>query len=177
MKIDLVSLVKEKKEQVNLNFTVNLGSIDYYGDLIEIPSPIQVKGKLYTVEGKAFIACQIQAQLKMNCSRCLKPAFYELNEKLNGELVREALVQEDELEYDDIIFYQDDLLDLDKIVRETILMNVPFQMLCSEDCKGICIHCGSDLNLHPCQCEKEEKEEEAPIDPRLAKLKELFKDQ
>ena len=43
-------------------------------------------------------------------------------------------------------------LDLRPSVREQWLLAVPSFVLCREDCKGLCPHCGADLNLGPCGC-------------------------
>lgn len=177
MRIDIASLKRDKKDQIDLNFTVNLDTIDYYGDQIEIPSPITVKGKLYVMEDRIYISCRIEAKLLMNCSRCLQPTEYLLKENVDAELVPEGYQEEDEDALEDLIFYQQGVVDLDEVVKESIFMNIPYQMLCSEDCKGLCAQCGQNLNLGQCHCSEEKTvEEEAAIDPRMAKLKELFKD-
>ena len=59
-------------------------------------------------------------------------------------------------------------LDVDKLVYGEILMNWPMQVLCKEDCKGICSHCGKDLNEGPCSCEQESP------DPRMAAIRDIF---
>ena len=50
-------------------------------------------------------------------------------------------------------FYSGDEIELDDFVRETIVMNMPTKVLCSEDCKGLCPKCGADLNQGKCGCE------------------------
>ncbi|GAB6088282.1 YceD family protein [Alkaliphilus crotonatoxidans] len=176
MKIDLAALKRDKKSQVDLNFAVNLDTIDYYGDQIKLPSAIEVTGKLYVIDERMYLNCRFEAELIMNCSRCLKPTTYRLSEKINAELVREDFEEEEAQDLDDLIYYQNETIDLKEVIKESILMNVPFQMLCAEDCKGLCAHCGKDLNVEQCQCAIEDGENEEVSDPRLAKLKELLKD-
>ena len=48
-------------------------------------------------------------------------------------------------------------LDIDKDVREEMLLNFPMKVLCSEDCKGICSGCGANLNNQKCSCAKDSK--------------------
>lgn len=177
MKINLASLKKDKKEQVDLNFLVNFDTIDYYGDQIKLPSPVDVTGKLYVVDERIYISCRLKAELVMNCSRCLKSTTYQMDEKINAELVHEQSEEaEDDTDEDDLIFYQGDTVELEEVIKESILMNVPFQMLCTKDCKGLCVHCGKDLNVEECQCPEEDEGEDLMVDPRLAKLQELLKD-
>lgn len=45
-----------------------------------------------------------------------------------------------------------DFLDVSDDVREDILLEIPGFPLCKEDCKGLCVRCGRDLNNGPCGC-------------------------
>ena len=64
--------------------------------------------------------------------------------------------------------YRDEVLDLDDLVREEVLLAMPYKPLCKSDCRGLCPHCGVDLNTETCQCAP-------PPDPRLAALRQFFK--
>ena len=46
----------------------------------------------------------------------------------------------------------DEFADLTEELRECIILSFPSNPLCSEDCKGLCPHCGADLNKGPCHC-------------------------
>jgi uncharacterized protein len=58
-------------------------------------------------------------------------------------------------------------IDLREVVREQILLALPEQVLCREDCRGLCAKCGGNRNLINCSCDRDE------IDPRWAALKNL----
>jgi len=45
---------------------------------------------------------------------------------------------------------------LSEIACEQIFLEIPYQPLCQEACKGLCPSCGQDLNLSSCGCVKEE---------------------
>ena len=60
------------------------------------------------------------------------------------------------------------IIDIDDIVANNFLMNVEGKYLCSEDCKGLCQHCGADLNEGDCGCSQEN------IDPRWAALVDIM---
>ena len=47
-----------------------------------------------------------------------------------------------------------DTVDLTKIVDDAIAINAPVNFLCDEDCKGICVGCGVNLNDGDCKCKK-----------------------
>lgn len=54
--------------------------------------------------------------------------------------------------------------DVQDILREQILLEVPFTSVCQEDCKGLCQTCGADLNRGACDCSP------LPKNPKLAAL-------
>ena len=68
---------------------------------------------------------------------------------------------------DDVILFEDVKIDIDDIVANNFLMNVEGH-LCSEDCKGLCQHCGADLNEGDCGCSQEN------IDPRWAAMVDII---
>jgi len=58
-------------------------------------------------------------------------------------------------------------IELDDLVREELLLALPVNLLCREDCKGLCPVCGIDRNQSDCRCESD------AVDSRWQKLKEL----
>ena len=68
----------------------------------------------------------------------------------------------------EFVVVPDDQLDLDQLLTEDILLDVPSKFLCSPGCKGLCPTCGKNLNQGPCGCERD------TVDPRLAVLKDLL---
>ena len=65
-------------------------------------------------------------------------------------------------------------LDLVDIIEQTLDFKIPASVLCKEDCKGFCQGCGANLNIEACSCNESANDEEI-IDPRFAKLKDIFK--
>jgi uncharacterized protein len=122
---------------------------------------------------EVFVEGEVTTCIELQCSRCLKNfsrdmaldvhVVYHPAEELQ-EYERHE-IKEDEL---DTGFYRGDELDVQELVMEQVLLNVPMKPLCSESCRGICPICGTDLNFSTCGCEKKEP------DPRLAVLKKLF---
>ena len=59
-------------------------------------------------------------------------------------------------------------LDVDQLVHNEILTDWPIQVLCREDCKGICPSCGANRNQTSCGCDT------AVPDPRMAAISDIF---
>lgn len=64
-------------------------------------------------------------------------------------------------------FYTGDSINLADLVREFLVLSIPIRYLCKEDCKGICPHCGANLNRKACSCRPPSG------DPRFAVLKKI----
>lgn len=138
-------------------------------------SPIRGSLHIDKIGKEVFIRGEVSTSVELKCSRCLKDfdkaidinvdvAYHSLSD-LKGEEKYE--IKEDEL---DTGFYRDDEIDLDELLSEQIILNIPMKPLCSESCKGLCPRCGKDLNIETCNCEK------IGIDSRFEKLKKLFND-
>ena len=44
---------------------------------------------------------------------------------------------------------QDDLVDLEPLLRDAVVLALPFQPLCQDDCPGLCVECGARLADDP----------------------------
>jgi uncharacterized protein len=122
------------------------------------------------------------AHVAAPCKRCLADVTLDLPVSFTLNLVPESLVRgensaegEDsddqgetagsfELEDTDEEVFDGKTIDLDPIVREQVLLALPMNAVCREDCKGLCAQCGQNLNEKQCGCETK------VIDPRLAPL-------
>lgn len=102
------------------------------------------------------------------CDRCLNDYYPERKEELNQLVhVGEAPSEADE----DIIYleYGAKEIDIAPVLKEMFILQHPIKMLCSEDCKGLCPHCGANLNKENCRCASE------PTDSRWDELRKLIK--
>jgi uncharacterized protein len=115
----------------------------------------------------------LEGTLALSCSRCLEA--YDAPVAADFDLLLEPgpepAVPEEELTAEDLDldFYQGGVVDLERYLREQILLMVPLKPLCAETCRGICPHCGADLNHEPCRCQEEQTL--SPLAAALAKLK------
>ena len=66
----------------------------------------------------------------------------------------EPLNPDDQFSDIDITYLEENFIDLSELVSEQLQLQVPFQPLCNENCKGLCSHCGTNFNHGKCACEK-----------------------
>lgn len=136
---------------------------------ITIVGPIRYDGEAFKIDGEKAVEMRVSFSYEESCSRCLEPSIHKIKTTLAGKLVegKEETGSEDE-GYDEKFYYQNDILDPKDYILNQIVLSLPMKSLCGEDCKGLCISCGVDMNKNPCECIQED------IDPRLEKLKKFF---
>jgi uncharacterized protein len=102
----------------------------------------------------------LAGHLQLTCSRCLEsfaaPATADFDLIL-APAPAAALAQEEELSRTDLDldYYAGQVVDLESLLREQIILMVPLKPLCDESCKGLCPHCGANLNRQTCRCQAE----------------------
>jgi uncharacterized protein len=116
---------------------------------------IRKSGRLVLLSGKT------QTELRLQCVRCLKEFPYPLSTtfELTLQPLKEAPSEEEtELgsEEMELNFFEGGEIHLSEVACEQIFLEIPYQPLCHEGCKGLCPICGKDLNLSACECVKEE---------------------
>ena len=146
MIISLNELNKRETGKIDLNFSQKIDNISYCDNTYKLA----------------------------NCSRCLEPVEVPMSYTIDGFLVSEDFDEDSFEDYDAFIIDTDEV-DLVKIIEQTLDFNLPQKVLCDEDCKGLCPKCGANLNKETCSCSETASDEDDNIDPRFAKLKDLFK--
>jgi len=133
---------------------------------------VEVTGHAAKVRQTVSLRVGLKTAMDMECSRCLEPVTVPVVTTFTCTFVpAESKVGEmDPSQSDedlDFGYYQDEMIDLEPLVLEQVVLQVPLKPLCREDCKGLCPHCGTNLNTAACQCER------GMFDHRLAALKNL----
>ncbi len=154
------------EEGLNLNWKEERASLStYLEDLSEIDfdfeTPLQAEAKIRKVGQSILIEGSVDTILQLRCARCLKEFASPLASTFDLTLYpqKEADPEEEvELGEDDMesSFFEGGEIHLSEIACEQIFLEIPYQPLCREDCKGLCPRCGSDLNLSACDCVKED---------------------
>ena len=131
-------------------------------------SDIVLDLRLEAVVDGVLLSGTAQMDLDGECSRCLAEIHDELDLDLTEFYLYEAPEMENE-EVDEPVL-EDDMIDLDRVLRDAVVGAIPFQPLCQDDCPGLCPDCGARLADEP------DHSHEAKIDPRWAGLTALKDD-
>lgn len=148
---------KEEPEAL-LGYLEGLSEIDF-----GFESSLQSEAKIRRMGRSVIIQGEVQTILRLHCVRCLKELSYPLASEFEltlhplkaAPLGEEAELSGKELELE---FFEGGEIHLSEIACEQVFLDIPIQPVCQEGCKGLCPHCGKDLNLSTCGCMKTEFE-------------------
>jgi len=167
---DITAEVREiafGESEQELNRALARGGLhDYF-----VKAPLQVSLSYYRAGTEIFVSGTLDTASRASCSRCAEE--FELASRRHFRYVlapkvmsdnNDAALRAEDLEFS---FYQGDEIDLSPLIREQALLGMAERPLCGEDCRGLCAHCGANLNQGDCDC--------APgsLDLRLAVLRTL----
>ena len=132
-----------------------------------VPEDAPVSGDLlleHVVEG-VLVSGSLRGTLALSCARCLR----EFEEPFMVE-VRELFSQGAGPDGEEYPISAEGTVDVEPMVRDAVILALPFSPLCRPDCLGLCDRCGGDRNLGECTCSPE------AADPRWAALDRLFQE-
>ena len=168
----IVDLTEIEGLSRSYEFTVRPDELDLEDSELRLTSDVRVTCEVTKRAAQIDVKGSISADAEVECTRCLTAVPHKLAIDFVASYVapehfvpdKEHEVSPDDLDTDVL---DGDRLDLKEIVREQILLDVPGQVFCKPDCKGMCPKCGADRNLIDCKCELSEP------DPRWSALKNL----
>lgn len=145
---------------------LNLAPADLF-----LMNPVGVSLTVIKTQDKLTCQAQMFALAQPECARCLKLFSARLKTEISFVLDQGEQALRNEFEDDDYEFLPKSQAgyDLTPRVREALLLAVPMRFLCTPDCKGLCPHCGINLNMQACTHSQEE------VDPRWGALQRLLK--
>jgi len=158
-----LSIKEMELRKIRFDETFQPGQIDFTGEDLAQASPLRVTGSaelLAHTGGEVRVQGKYTVELTAECDRCLAQARFPLDTGFDlfyrpmTDIARDEEVEIDEGETE-IGFYAGAGMELEDIRREQVLLALPMQRVCSEDCKGICPVCGKNRNETPCDCKVE----------------------
>ncbi len=160
------------KEPRDLSGTVELVLGDgACKDGLLISEPVTYKFEVLKQDSGVRVEGSVEAAVEALCSRCTKRFSIVLARQFTVLFVAvdakdgafEAELDEDDLDVD---YYAGGSIDGLQLLGEQIILGLPMKTLCEEECKGLCVMCGIDLNRLDCDCEPD-------VNPLWAPLKAL----
>lgn len=130
--------------------------------LFRFTRPVQAHLHARLLGDQVAIDGVVETTVVLVCSRCLEHFEFDIEANFSATAMPErptvptsVFKEEIELSGDeiDVIFYAGESIDLGNEIAQQIIMALPFKPLCQENCKGLCSHCGTNLNQSTCTCQ------------------------
>jgi len=133
----IIEIQKIPPGGMRLSGALNPDELDIECEGITMAGSLAYDLGVEVVSGELIVRGQLRMPLELTCSRCLK-------------------IFGTEIRVDRFTFSQHvkelEIIDLTGSIREDTIIALPLKPLCAQTCKGICAHCGKDLNLERCSC-------------------------
>ena len=172
MVLDLTRLLSGEVNKIGVDSELSPEFDDGYTaalDGVEFTSGARVVGEVTDNAGYMRLSVNVSLSYRGECARCLRQIDGTLSFGFECTVVSEDTLSresgEDDDYSDEYAVLDDGKLDIDTQLREMLILEFPSKILCSEDCLGLCIKCGHDLNEGDCGCDRRHR------DPRWDILK------
>lgn len=159
MEINVAQLRRMEGTSRKYVFSEQFSPLQFGQEIYPFLKPLNVELDIVNTGKSLLVIGTVSTEIEVTCSRCLKSFPYSLEFRFDDEWLPIEFAEEDK-EESAFIFEKDEFSINDRIF-EHILVHIPMRFICSEDCKGLCSKCGTDLNKGSCACTDE------VTDPRL----------
>jgi len=138
------------------------------GEGMSATGPATIRLNVTRVGEQVYVKGAVRVTIQTQCARCAGEVISEV--EAPADVVLERLTsdrKEKDFEDDGYGVFSGEEIDLAEHLRGQLALYFPTRFLCKPDCKGLCPHCGANLNEETCRCEK------VSTDPRWAALKKI----
>ncbi|GEN47455.1 DUF177 domain-containing protein [Ligilactobacillus pobuzihii] len=164
--------------QINETFDLEKNLKARRNDILSV-APVAVKGVIGADRLGAYSQLQVKTRVTLPSTRSLRPAELKLSFLINENYVEASRTDFSEFSKQDLVLVLDnDLLDLEKVITDNILLQIPMQVLTdSEKSATDSALAGRDWQvLSEDQLSKQREDSDQKIDPRMEKLAHFFDD-
>ncbi len=171
MILEVLGLLQEIDAVAEVNLKDKVSSFDYLGEKISFAGDVCLCGKLQRLQSRYYkFTGSVKAVAVLVCGKCMGEYEYEAEFPVELHFSQKEKAIDDDL---DMYYTDGDTISFDEAVQTNLIMNIPARRQCSDTCKGVCPHCGVNLNIKCCDCGNK-ADDFADIDSRFAALKDFF---
>ncbi len=157
LRVPVVELLRRPGNRRHLRLEVPVGGLTVVDSHVAEGEPVTVDVELEALTDGVVVTGVLSVAWESACRRCLRPV-HGVATAVVREVFAERPVSDEQWAFDG------EELDLEPMVRELLLLELPLAPLCREDCAGLCPTCGADRNEGACGCAQR------PVDPRWQAL-------
>lgn len=160
-----------RDRSVEMDIEIESSRLDLEDNLFKFVAPVKGKLTFHLADDDVICHGSLSTMIQADCMRCLAPTQATLNISVDEVWIPHhkqgtnfpktfdddfSGIEEEEIPLTHT--YHGDIIDLDGVLRELIMAELPMRLLCSEACKGLCPNCGENLNSSSCNCSPQEKQ-------------------
>ncbi|PYG89715.1 uncharacterized protein LY28_00308 [Ruminiclostridium sufflavum DSM 19573] len=165
MRVNVSDIVKTEGAGIDVNYYGDLSGLREFDNSVDFKPSFKFTGRIVNLGGLLKLSGELHFEFVADCLRCL-----ERIETVMDIEVKEVFVEVIDSDEADAYIYEGNVVDIEKPLIDNILLAMPTKIICSDDCKGLCKHCGANLNFKNCNCD-----ESKIVDSRMEILKDFFK--
>ena len=148
--VSVAALRRDADHRSSVVCSAAIGGLAITGSAVPDGSDVSVEVVVELVHGGVLVSGAVTAPWEGACRRCLGPARGVLRSK-----VRELFEENGDPE---VVYRMGRAtLDLEPLVRDAVLLDLPLAPLCRPGCAGLCPVCGANRNDTACTCERAER--------------------
>lgn len=147
MLLRLRQLFDREGDKKDLYLDIPLEELGIYNGVGTFLTPVSLRGSAVNRAGVVTLNYNLHFTLNHLCDRCLNEFDREYSMDFSHILVRSTSIDSDEY-----VVCPNDTLDVNELAIQDLLLTLPTKTLCREDCKGLCLKCGKNLNDEECIC-------------------------
>ncbi len=163
MQLDFTGIFNSSGDVIDIDYLLKLDDFEY-STYKPLKNGVTVKGSAYSKADVAHLDLNVSFDFFGTCDRCADSFERSYAFDISKVVVSHLENEDDDEGY---IITENNILDLDDLIYQEIQLFLPHKMLCSDDCKGLCMKCGANLNREECSCKKD-------VDPRMEALLQLL---
>lgn len=169
MLINLSELFSRDGKEKNYTLDIEKDAFQTPDGVYEVVSKEPVVLRIRNLgDRKLLMEGKVKFSLSIPCGRCLESVVCPFDLDIDQELDMKQTEEERVESLDEQPYVSGYNLDVDQLLSNELLLNLPMKVLCSENCQGICNRCGANLNHGSCSCDQ------SSPDPRMSVIQDLF---
>ena len=139
-------------------------------EILQFHKPFAVQGTVTNGGELLVLRASVTGSVRLQCGSCTEGYEHQMSFTLDAR-IKKAAEEEDP----DVFCCIGDQMNLQEMVLEHLILELPILRRCREDCKGLCPRCGNNLNEGDCACAAKGGDmDEASLDQRLKALQDYF---
>lgn len=171
MKLDITSIIKNNGGTIETQQKETLEDLKTNFGAVSFISPVEFTGSVTNNNGMLILKGIAKVNYETVCDRCGKKIERNLTVIIDEGIIEKSRTGDENAEdFDNDRFtFSGNTLELDRILADYLLTNVPMAHKCREDCPGLCPDCGAEMYGESCSCK-----DTSSSDSRFEVLKGFF---